>query len=986
MARIIKSSKELTALPAYTLEYEENLTDINSCGLVFRHNKSGARVCVVSNDDNNKVFSVSFRTPPPNDTGVPHIIEHTVLCGSKKYPLKDPFIELAKGSLNTFLNAMTFPDKTMYPVASCNDQDFKNLMNVYMDAVFYPNIYYHEEIFKQEGWHYELESADAPLKLNGIVYSEMKGAFSSPESQLYRGIQHSLFPDTAYGTESGGDPDAIPELTYEQFLDFHRRYYHPINSYIFLYGDMDVEERLNWIDADYLSQFDEQPVDSTIQMQDGANVPKECVKEYSIGSDEDEKDNTYLAYNTVVGNAFDLEECMALPILSAVLIDKPGAPVKQAILDAGIGKDVFCYWENECLQPFFAIVSKNANPEQKDEFVKVIRETLEKLVKEGLSKKSLLAAINNREFQYREGDYGGSPKGLLYDIMIHGSWLYDDKAAFNYMHANDIFKKFKDKIDEGYFEKLIQKYFLDSEHMTVLTLKPKKGLNNEKEEKLDKQLQEYKAGLSKEEIDALVEQTKALKAYQDAPSTKEALESIPLLTREDIKKEVEPLFIDVRKEDDVEIIFHEVPTNGIAYLKFLFDEQGMPAEYLPYLGLVSAVFAYVNTENYSYSELADESNIYTGGIWGDSSSYQRKDDTKYYRPVFTIGTKFLYENAEKAAELIGEILLCSKLSDTKRLQEILAELRSRLQMRMNSNGHSVAVQRCKSYFSQEGVFSEAISGISFYRFVDDLCKNFDAKKDEVIEKISWIFKELFTGGNLTVSLTAEGDAYEGIAAAIKKFTAKLPKTGALGLHCEQVIYPYNPKNEGFRYAGQVQYAGLAANLLAEGGKKHSSMQVLRTILAYDYLWNNVRVKGGAYGCMSNIYGLNGDANFVSYRDPNLRETYEVYEKAAEYIANFEADEREMTKYIIGTMSGVDTPQTPRQKGDRSLFCYLGDLTIEDLQEDRDKLLATDVQDIRNNADAIRTIVNAGYRCTLGSEAKLEECKDLFDEVKPLLEN
>ena len=986
MARIIKSSKELTALPAYTLEYEENLTDINSCGLVFRHNKSGARVCVVSNDDNNKVFSVSFRTPPPNDTGVPHIIEHTVLCGSKKYPLKDPFIELAKGSLNTFLNAMTFPDKTMYPVASCNDQDFKNLMNVYMDAVFYPNIYYHEEIFKQEGWHYELESADAPLKLNGIVYSEMKGAFSSPESQMYRSIQHSLFPDTAYGTESGGDPDAIPELTYEQFLDFHRRYYHPTNSYIFIYGDMDVEERLNWIDADYLSQFDVQPVDSTIQMQDGAKVSKEYVKEYSIGSDEDEKDNTYLAYNTVVGSAFDLEECMALPILSAVLIDKPGAPVKQALLDAGIGKDVFCYWENECLQPFFAIVSKNANPEQKDAFVQVIREALEKLVKEGLNKKSLLAAINNREFQYREGDYGGSPKGLLYDIMIHGSWLYDDKAAFNYMHANDIFKKFKDKIDEGYFEKLIQKYFLDSEHMTVLTLKPKKGLTNEKEEALDKQLQEYKAKLSKEEIDALVEQTKALKAYQDAPSTKEALESIPLLTREDIKKEVEPIFNEVREENGVKIIFHEVPTTGIAYLQFLFDEQGMPAEYLPYLGLVSAVFAYVNTENYSFSELADESNIYTGGIWGDSSSYQRKDDTKYYRPVFNVGTKFLYENAEKAAELIGEILLRSKLGDTKRLQEILAELRSRLQMRMNSNGHSVAVQRCKSYFSQEGVFSEAISGISFYRFVDDLCKNFDAKKDEVIDKIGWIFKELFTSGNLMVSLTAEGDAYESIAAAIKKFVAALPKTGALGLHCEQVMYPYNPKNEGFRYAGQVQYAGLAANLLAEGGKKHSSMQVLRTILAYDYLWNNVRVKGGAYGCMSNIYGLNGDANFVSYRDPNLRETYEVYEKAAEYIANFEADEREMTKYLIGTMSGVDTPQTPRQKGDRSLFCYLGDLTIEDLQEDRDKLLATNVQDIRNNADAIRTIVNAGYRCTIGSEAKLEECKDLFNEVKPLLEN
>lgn len=985
MSRSVRSSKDLMPLTAYQLEYEENLTDIKSAGMVFRHKKTGARVCILSNDDNNKVFSIAFRTPPENDTGVAHIIEHTVLCGSDCFPVKDPFIELAKGSLNTFLNAMTFPDKTMYPVASCNDQDFRNLMHVYMDAVLHPNIYKKEEIFKQEGWHYELESPEDELKLNGIVYSEMKGAFSSPEGQLLRGIQHSLFPDTAYGTESGGDPDSIPNLSYEEFLNFHRRYYHPTNSFIFLYGDMDIEERLSWLDTEYLSKYEEQPVDSMIHIQDGSRVKKDITEYYSLSSDEEEKDNTYLTYNIVTGTAFDLEECMALPILDAVLVDNPGAPVKQALLDAGIGKDVFSDYETQILQPKFSVIAKNANPEQKEDFVRVIEDTLKDILKKGLNKKSLLATINNLEFKYREGDYGNAPKGLMYNILMLSSWLYDDKAAFNYLHGNEIYKKFRERIEEGYFEKLLEKYFLKSGHMTVLTMVPKKGLNAEKDEKLKVKLQEYKKQLSEDEKQQLVDQTAALLAYQEEPSSKEALETIPLLRREDMNAKVEPLQNEFRSVSGVPVIFHPISTNGIAYEKLLFDTKGIPEETLPYLGLLFASFAYVNTEHFHYSDLADEINIHTGGINADKVSYLVKADAEAYRPMFAVNVKLLYSEQAAAFGLLEEILLHSVWKDEKRLYEIISETRSRLQMTMNSSGHSAAVNRCLSYYSQAGAYQEMISGIAYYQFIDHLYRDFDKKKSEISDALTTLAKNLFYRDNLTVSLTSEEESYGAFEKALQDFIGKLPAQGKFGQNAEKVKYTLNSKNEGFRYAGQVQYAACGGNFIKAGCKLRGALNVLRTIMSYDYLWNQVRVKGGAYGCMCNVSGLNGTGYFVSYRDPNLRETYDVYQNAIEYVQKFEADEREMTKFIIGTMSTEDAPLTPRQRGERSLQAYFTTVTMEDMQKTRDEILSVTVEDIRSTTDVVKAIVTSDYICTLGNEAKLNECKDLFREVKPLLE-
>ena len=512
----------ITKLNAYEILMQKELTDIKSEGMLLKHKKSGARILLVSNEDDNKVFSVAFRTPTQNSTGVPHIIEHSVLCGSEKFPAKDPFVELVKGSLNTFLNAMTYPDKTVYPVASCNEKDFQNLMDVYMDAVLHPNIYKHEEIFRQEGWHYHLENKEDELEYNGVVYNEMKGAFSSPDGVLDRMILNSLFPDTTYANESGGDPDVIPELSYEEFLNFHRTYYHPSNSYIYLYGDMNMEEKLEWLDREYLSKYDRKVVDSRIGHQEAFEKVREITAEYSISSSESEEDNTYLAYNKVVGTSLDKELCLAFDVLDYALLSAPGAPLKKVLLDAGIGKDITGSYDSSTYQPIFSVIAKNANASQKEAFVHVIEETLRKLAENGIDKKALEAGINYHEFRYREADFGGYPKGLIYGLSMLDSWLYDGDP-FMYMEEIETFKFLKEQINNRYFENLIRKYLLDNQHGSVLMVIPEKGRTDRLDAKLKEELQKYKASLSEEALEEMVQRTRRLMEYQDELSSPEAV-------------------------------------------------------------------------------------------------------------------------------------------------------------------------------------------------------------------------------------------------------------------------------------------------------------------------------------------------------------------------------------------------------------------------------------------------------------------------------
>ena len=964
---------------AYELIKEENLGDLNSKGYVLRHKKSGAHISLIENDDDNKVFYIAFRTPPKDSTGVAHIIEHTVLCGSDKYPLKDPFVELVKGSMNTFLNAMTYPDKTVYPVASCNDQDFKNLMDVYMDAVFHPNIYHDPEIFMQEGWHYELESREDDLTINGVVYNEMKGAFSSPDDVVNREILNSLFPDNTYSVESGGDPKVIPELTYEDFLGFHKKYYHPCNSYIYLYGNMDMDERLDYLDREYLSKYDKIEVDSEIKKQEPFTRPRAVDKTYPISSAEDERDATYLAYTFVISDALDQELYQAFDVLEYALFSSPGAPVRTALLEKGIGKDIIGSFDTGMLQPMFSVMARGANPEDKQAFVDAIQEVLLHQVVDGIDKKALLAGINASQFQFREADFGSFPKGLIFGLQCMDSWLYDEDQPFVHMHGIDVLDGLRKKVDTGYFEKLIETYLLANTHASVLMVEPKKGLTTEAEEELKKELAEYKASLSDEALDALVEQTKTLKEHQQEPSSKEALECLPMLKRSDLKREARPLDLIEKEVDGIKVLHHKVFSNGIHYLNLVFDVTGIGQEDWKYLSLLSRMLGLVDTENYSYADLANAVNIYTGGIGASLNVYDPAEGKTHF--MCEVRAKFLYGEVENAIKLIEEIILHSDFSDENRIRELVAAQRSRLEMRMSSAGNVLAAGRAMSCFSVPALITDSISGIAYYQFVKDLDEHYEEKKDEIRSKCQELVKKVFTRDHLLVSSTGDDQAFTQVETYLPGIAEHLFAGGKKEAAQEIRL---TRKKEGFKDASQVQYVCRAGNFTKDGYEFNGALNILRVALSYDYFWINVRVKGGAYGCRS-AFGMNGDTYFVSYRDPNLEKTNEIFAHTADYVRNFDVDERDMTKYIIGTISEMDTPLTPAQRGTRAMSCYLRDVTFADLQRNRDQVLNATVEDIRALAPLVQATMDQDYFCVVGNEDTLTAAADMFDELYNLYE-
>ena len=969
----------LNELDSYERIEERELGDINSVGYLLRHKKSGARICIVSNEDDNKVFYIAFRTPPTDSTGVTHIIEHTVLCGSEKFPVKDPFVELAKGSLNTFLNAITYPDKTVYPVASCNDKDFENLMNVYLDAVFHPNIYQKQEIFKQEGWHYELEDFESPITINGVVYNEMKGAFSSPEGVLDRMVLNSLFPDTAYRHESGGDPEVIPELTYEDYLNFHKKYYHPSNSYIYLYGNMDIEEKLRFLDEEYLSQYEKTEIDSEICAQEPFEKPVEVTKYYSISSSEKEEDNAYISYNTVIGNALDKKLCMAFDVLDYVLLNSPGAPLKKALLDAGIGKDIMGSFDDSTLQPLFSIVAKNTNYREKDRFMQIIRKTLRDQVQNGLDKKALMAGINSAEFRFREADFGSYPKGLIYGLDCMETWLYDERDPFAHLEALKEFDFLKEQAKGRYFEDLIETYLLNNTHASIVCILPEKGLNAKREEELRAKLSAYKESLSAEEIAGLVEDTKRLKQFQDEPSAREDLEKIPMLTREDLKKNAADFINEEEYVDRTLMLKHEMYTGGIVYVSLLFDLETIPQEDVAYLGLLKAILGYVDTRRYSYGDLANEINLNTGGISSYITIYQSLKDYGEFTAKFEIRGKFLPEKTKEAFSLMEEILTGSSLSDDKRLYEIVAQVKSRLQMMLSSAGHSVSALRAMSYFSKAAKYNDMTGGIALYRLAAEIEENFVEKKESFREKIKELFIKIFRRENLMVSVTAQEKGIDSVRAQMKSFAQCLYTQPVEKKSC---VITCEKKNEGFLDASAVQYVSRAGNFTTKGYSYTGALRVLKVILSYDYLWQNIRVKGGAYGCMSGFSRV-GDCYFSSYRDPNLAKTNEVFEKTTEYLENFEIDERDMTKYIIGTISELDAPLTPSAKGYRSLSAYLSGLTREMAQKEREEIIGATVKDIRDLSGIVSAVLADNNLCVIGSEEALRSEREMFETLQDL---
>lgn len=965
-------------LSAYRVVEHKTIEEMQSEGIVLEHKKTKARLFLVSNDDENKVFCIGFRTPPDNDCGLPHILEHSVLCGSDKFPLKDPFVELVKGSLNTFLNAMTYPDKTVYPVASCNDKDFQNLMDVYMDAVLHPNIYKEEKIFLQEGWHYELESKDAPLIYNGVVYNEMKGAYSSPESLLDSVTQKTLFPDTCYGKDSGGDPVHIPELSYEKFLDFHRTYYHPSNSYIYLYGDMDMAEKLAWLDEEYLSHYEERPVDSSIREQKAFEKPVECEFSYSITDGESEENATYLSVNTVVGDDLDPKLYVAFQILEYTLLDAPGAPLKQALIDAGIGKDILGGYESGILQPFFSVIAKDANKEQKGEFLAIVKGTLRKLADQGINRKSLLAGMNYFEFKYREADYGSAPKGLMYGLQCLDSWLYDGDPMTHlcYQETFDFLKK---EVENGYFEQLIKDYLLDNPFEAVIVVAPEKNLTAKEDEKLAKKLADYKASLSEEELEKLVCATRELKEYQDTPSTPEILAKIPLLTREDIDKKAETFFWTEKEEDGIKVLHHNFFTSGIGYLKVLFNTSVLPQEDLPYAGLLKSVLGSISTEHYSYSDLTSEIHLNSGGMDFSVTSYANLQDAEQFTGAFVASIRVLYDKLDFGFTMLEEILNHSVFTDEKRLGEVIQETRSRARMKLENAGHSTAVSRATSYFSATAYYNELTGGTAYYHFLEQLEKDYPAKKQEIIAKLQEVSRKLFTRSNMLVNYTADENGYEKLPETLKLLSAKLPE-GSRETYV--FTHPVKNVNEGLKTSAQVDYVARCGNFRDAGLAYTGALKILQVILSYDYLWLNIRVKGGAYGCMSG-FGRSGEGYLVSYRDPNLKETNEIYEGIPAYLEQFDPDERDMTKYVIGTISNLDAPLTPSVKGSRGLSAYLSGVTEEMMQTERDQVLQATKEDICALAAHIRAVLQTGSFCVVGNEEKIEANRAMFGEVSSL---
>ncbi len=972
----------LEDLSAYEILERRRIDDLNSESFIMRHKKTGARVALLSNDEENKVFAIGFRTPPRNSTGVAHIIEHTVLCGSRDFPVKDPFVELVKGSLNTFLNAMTYPDKTVYPIASCNDADFQNLMNVYLDAVFYPNIYKTDKIFKQEGWHYEMEDENDDLTINGVVYNEMKGAFSSADDVLSREIQNSLYPDTTYGIESGGDPDVIPELTYEEYLDFHRKYYHPSNSYIYLYGNMDMAEKLDYIDRVYLSNFERIEVDSEVELQKPFDKPREVRKSYPVLPDDELSQNTYLSYNCSVGSTLDKKLYIAFDILDYALCSAPGAPVKKALIDKGIGQDVYSEYDNGIRQPVFSIVAKNADPDQKEEFLSTIREVLRDQVENGIDKKALLAGLSYDEFKYREADFGRFPKGLLYGLQVLDSWLYDDAKPWINVEANETFAELKKEAEGRYFEELTEKYLLNNNHASVVILEPERGLTEKKDEALRQKLKAYKNSLSKDEIADIVTQTRQLKEYQDMEDDPEDLAKIPLLTLADMKKEADKFIYELREEDGNSILFHDVFTNGIMYLDFVFDMQNVDAALLPYASSLKKVLGMLNTANYEYGDLYNEINIKTGGISGAISTYTDSEDVSRFVTKFEISVKVLHENMHSAFELVREILTSTRFDDVKRLREIFSEQYARLQTDLASSGHQSSALRAMSYVSPAACVSDNVSGIGYFRHLEKLNKALGSKEgaQDLVDKLVSLSRQIFRHENLLVDLTCTEKEYTGVAGEVKEFASSLYTCDAD--KSKLSIVPAR-RNEAFKTAGQVQYVCRAGNFAKKGLKYHGALRVLKVMMGYDYLWKNIRILGGAYGCMSS-FAKNGDSAFVTYRDPHLKNSVDVFEKAADYLRGFESDDRTILQYIIGAISDLDTPKTPSAKGSYGLTAFLCNARMETIQKNRDELLATNKETIRSLAEYIDAFMEDECICVIGSADKIDENKGLFDNIEQLV--
>lgn len=957
----------------FRLNRIERIEEINGTAYEMKHEKSGARLIYIDSPDSNKVFNIAFRTTPQDSTGVAHIMEHSVLCGSRKFPLKEPFVELVKGSLNTFLNAMTYPDKTMYPVASKNDKDFHNLMDVYLDAVFYPRAANDPEILMQEGWHYELENVDDELTYKGVVFNEMKGVYSSPDSILERELMHELFPDTTYGVDSGGNPDVIPELTYEGFQEFYRTHYHPSNSYIFLYGTMDIEEQLRFINDEYLSHFDAIEVDTEVTLQAPFNEGKIVTYPYSIGSDES-IDNRTLHALAYVLPAVTPEQSLAFEVLTHALLTSPAAPLKQVLVKAGIGSDVSGYYLDSIRQPMWAVHASGSNMDKQMELQSIVEATLTKLCEEGIDKELLEASLNSIEFALRENDFGGRPIGLAYVIRMMDNWLYGNDPL-ELLHYEEGLKNIRKGLHGTYFEDLIRHSILENNHKALVSMYPECGLQEKKDRDVKEQLANIKSSMSQEELEAIVEQTKRLKIRQETPDSEESLASIPLLELSDLNPYIEEV---ERRESTIGATkVHFVPTftKGINYVAYYFHLDGLTEEELFYADILSDIIGRIDTTR-PYADVAKDINLNLGGLSSDITAIAKDGKRDEFTPLMIVRSKALHAKLPDLCRIVNDVIHYADYSDVNRLTELVQENKAIWDNEAFRRGNTIVSQRVMAQVSKVGKFRDA-GNLGYYQKISELATN-PAALPLLPDKLSDVARKIFRANNVEIMFVGEDGE---LAVFTELMTPLLSEWSTESLPHNVLQLTNTFGNDGIATAGKVQYVAQGGNFIDHGFKHVGPMSVLETILRYEYLWIRIRVQGGAYGAFANFFD-DGNMIFCSYRDPNLVETYNVYKELPEYLRSFTLSDREMRKYIIGTMSGLDLPMTPALRGPRAMGIYFSGANIADKVEFRKQVIACKPEDIVALADVVESVLKDNHICSMGNKTKIKE-SNLFDNIVSL---
>ena len=966
-------------LNGFSLKNSSEIGELNATTYEFEHIKTGARLFYVAADDDNKVFYIGFRTPPKDDTGVAHIVEHSVLCGSKKYPLKEPFVELVKGSLNTFLNAMTYPDKTVYPVASRNAKDFRNLQDVYLDAVFNPALLTTPEILMQEGWHYEIENADASLTYSGVVYNEMKGALSSPDDILNSKLLHETFPQNCYGYQSGGDPEAIPSLTQKNFIAFHKKFYHPSNSFIYLYGDVDIAEQLEYLDREYLSAFDKIEVDSEISMQPTFAEMKRVDEVYPIGEEESSDEKTFLALNLAVGDVTDTLTNLGLGILSHALFSSPAAPVRKALIDSDLGKDVDVGLEDDLLQPTFTITLNGSEKDRAEKFYNLLNDELKKLVDNGIDKTLLQASINLMEFRLREADFGFAPKGLIYGLRLLKTWLYGgDPNA--YLRYEDDLAAVKRGLDENYFEGLIQKYLLDNPHKVLMTLAPDKTFAKKRDEAQAQKLSKIKSALTPAQIQNIIDTTEKLKIRQQSPDSPEALKTIPILKREDLKKEPENLPLQFRDIDGTRILFSNLDTHGIIYLTFYFDATKVPQDKLHHAYLLTELLGNIDTKKHSYEELAILTNLNIGGFGANLHADSENGNPNAFEPRLKVFVKALESKLGDMTDILSEIFNDTAFTNKKRLRELIEQEQINFELGLQNMATQIVSSQLAAYQNRAGAYNAA-AYLPYNKFLKDLLENFDDKFDDLVDDLYDVLERLVNRNGLIISVTAPEELYKKFRPYLQDLIKNLK---AEEFKREHYSFPRKPKNEGIYSQSRVQYVGKGANFIELGHEYTGALNILETILRYEYLWIKIRVQGGAYGAFAS-FGRNGNLFFGSYRDPNLKKTLETFDGTADFLKNFDVSDREMDKYIIGTMSKIDKPLTPSLKGQIAADFCLRNITYADRQKSRNEILTARQEDIRALSKIVEDCMNQNALCVFGNEEIIKENAEIFGEIKSALD-